>query len=74
VLTSSSHTEIVAAYDVLMEIRLRHQASAAVRGVSPDNAVNPKDLSELEEVMVRKALAQVALVLKKISFDYLGSA
>jgi CBS domain-containing protein len=74
VLSSSSHSEIVAAYDVLMEIRLRHQAAAAVRGTDPDNAVNPKELTELEDVMVRKALGQVSLVLKKVSFDFLGSA
>ncbi len=74
VLSSSSHSEIVASYDVLMEIRLRHQAAMAVREARPDNAVNPKELSEVEEILVRKALAQVALVLKKISFDFLGSA
>lgn len=74
VLSASSHAEIAAAYECLMALRLRHQAAVAVRGGTPDNAVNPKELNEFDEAMVRKSLGQVSLILKKISFDFLGAA
>jgi PAS domain S-box-containing protein len=73
-LTASTHAEVAAAYGFLMELRLRHQVARAVSGREADNHVNPKDLTELEETMVRKALGQVSLLLKKLSFDFLGSA
>jgi PAS domain S-box-containing protein len=74
VLTSSSRREITAAYETLVGVRLRHHAAAVARGVPPDNNVDPRDLAETEEAAVRKALGQVATVLKKISFDFLGAA
>lgn len=74
VLSASSHAEFEATYSFLMGLRLRHQARLAVQGLAPDNHVNPKDLNDLEQAMVRKALAQASLALKKISFDFLGAA
>ncbi len=74
VLSASSHAEFGATYSFLMGLRLRHQARLAARGLAPDNHVNPKDLNDLEEAMVKKALAQASLALKKISFEFLGSA
>ena len=74
VLTRSSYEEVSGAYEHLMEIRLRHQARAVGDGQRPGNHVNPRDLSEMDEAVLKKALGQVSLVLKKISFDFLGQA
>lgn len=74
VLSASSHAEFGATYSFLMGLRLRHQARLAIQGLAPDNHVNPKDLNDLEEAMVKKALAQASLALKKVSFDFLGAA
>jgi CBS domain-containing protein len=72
VLSASSHAETVSAYDCLMELRLRHQARAAIRGGQPDNQLNPRHLTEVETAMVRKSLAQLSLMMKRLSFDFLG--
>ena len=72
VLTESSHEEIVAAYDFLMRLRLRHQAAAIRAGHPADNLVNYRKLSHIEEALLKQAFAQIDAVQKKISYDFLG--
>jgi signal-transduction protein with cAMP-binding, CBS, and nucleotidyltransferase domain/predicted metal-dependent phosphoesterase TrpH/PAS domain-containing protein len=68
------HDEAVKVYDYLMELRLAHQAQALDRGAAPGNDIDPRELTHLEETLLKQAFAQIANIQKKISFDFLGSA
>ena len=44
------------------------------QGEPADNAVNPKTLTHLQQAVLKQALSVVAVVQKKISYDFLGMA
>ncbi len=74
VLRQSLQDEAIQVYDCLMRLRLEHQANALAKDLPPDNAINPKALTHMEETLLREAFAQIANIQKKISFDFLGGA
>jgi PAS domain S-box-containing protein len=72
ILRKSLHDEALQVYDCLLQIRLRHQADASTQNLSPDNSINPKGLTHMEETLLKEAFAQIANIQKKISYDFLG--
>jgi CBS domain-containing protein len=73
-LRESLHDEAVKVYDYLMQIRLAHQVRAIDRGEDPGNDIDPRELTHIEEALLKQAFSQIAGIQKKISFDFLGSA
>jgi len=71
-LAQSTRDDTVAAYDLLMRLRLEHQAQALDSGQPLDNLINYRKLGHLEATLVNQALAQIAAVQKRISYDFLG--
>ena len=59
VISASGAEELLAAHDLIAEIRLRHQAAKVRRGAKPDNFLPPSDLSELERNHLRDAFMVV---------------
>lgn len=59
-------------YDCLMQIRLTRQAETAAEGTPPTNIINPKELTHMQETLLKEAFTQVSTIQKKISFDFLG--
>ena len=59
---------------MLLQLRLTRQAQALAQGEPADNAVNPKTLTHLQQAVLKQALSVVAVVQKKISYDFLGMA
>ncbi|MHB0939325.1 MAG: DUF294 nucleotidyltransferase-like domain-containing protein [Armatimonadota bacterium] len=72
VLTASSRQEINNAYELLMRLRLRHQAAALVAGQAPDNAVHPRRFAQAEQTLVSQAFTEISAIQKRISYDFLG--
>ncbi len=72
VLSQTSHDEMVQAYEFLMDLRLRHQVKALQTDRYPDNNINPKSITHIEEVTLRESLSQIATIQKRISYDFLG--
>ncbi|MGD9126359.1 MAG: cache domain-containing protein [Planctomycetia bacterium] len=72
ILSEISHDEMVQSYEFLMNLRLRHQVKALQADRPPDNSINPKSLTHLEEVTLRESLSQIATIQKRISYDFLG--
>ncbi|MDY0040180.1 MAG: DUF294 nucleotidyltransferase-like domain-containing protein, partial [Desulforhabdus sp.] len=72
VLSTGSRTEIVAAYEFLMRLRLRQQAEALSAGLPLDNHINPARLGRLEQTQLHQAFTQINVVQKRISYDFLG--
>ena len=68
------HDEAVKVYDYLMGLRLAHQVRGADKGGPAGNDVDPAELTQLEETLLKQAFAQIANIQKKISYDFLGSA
>lgn len=64
--------ELSAAYDRLMDLRLRHQASCVGRGARVDDILFLEELSQVDISMLKQGLQQVVLAQKKINFDFLG--
>jgi len=59
VVSESGAHDLLDAYDLIAETRLRHQAAQIARGRAPDNFMNPADLSELERNHLRDAFMVV---------------
>lgn len=59
VISTSGGRDLVAAYDVIATIRLEHQARRIEDGETPDNFLDPKDLSHFERGHLREAFLVV---------------
>jgi len=74
VLRENLHDEAVQVYDYLMQLRLARQVASLDRDETPGNDIDPRELTHIESTLLKQALAQIANIQKKISFDFLGSA
>lgn len=71
-LSEEGHEESVAAYELLMRLRLKHQAAAIAAGVAPDNTVAVAELTHIDAKALREAFNQIATLQKHLSYDFLG--
>ena len=74
VIKKGFYDEIVQAYSFLMEIRLRNQISALAENRKPDNLLDLKTLSPMEETLLKESFSVISTIRKKISYDFLGQA
>jgi CBS domain-containing protein len=58
-LSASGGRDLLAAYDVIAETRLAHQARRVKAGLAPDNHLSPADLSDFERSHLRDAFVVV---------------
>ncbi len=70
VLQEESYRGISQAYSHLMQLRYRHQVERIKAGREPNNAINPKALSQIEVGILKNTFAQISLIQKKVSFDF----
>lgn len=73
-LNRATHTEIIEAYNYLMQQRFRHQVDMIDRGKEPDNFIDLDDLSHMDKVMLKKTFSQVVSMQKQLSLDFTGIA
>jgi CBS domain-containing protein len=69
---ASTRDEITAAYDFLMQLRLQNQLNAIQAGRPPDNVIHPGKLGYIQRELLKQAFAQIAIVQKKVSYEFLG--
>ncbi|WP_051305573.1 DUF294 nucleotidyltransferase-like domain-containing protein [Desulfogranum mediterraneum] len=62
--------ELTMVYKYLLELRFKHQILALGENREPDNYINPKLVTEMEQVLLREALVQVADFQTKMGFDF----
>jgi PAS domain S-box-containing protein len=72
-LSTSGFEELSQSYDFALAFRLKHQAELLVSGAPADNMVELKNLTHLEESLLKQAFTQVSLLQKKVGFDFLGA-
>jgi len=66
--------EAVAAYHLLMELRLARQAAALRGSEPPGNDVDLRALTAIQASMLKQALLQVASIQRQIQQDFVGTA
>lgn len=71
-MSGSGHEELIQGYDFLMSLRLRHQAESLASNLPGTNLVDLKNLTHLEESLLKQVSTQVTLLQKKVGFDFLG--
>lgn len=73
-LSPSGFEEAIQLLDFLFALRLRRQAERLTQGLPADNLLDPRDLTHLEEKMLKQAGTLIATLQKKAGYDFLGSA
>jgi len=67
------HNEIETAYSYLMQQRMVRQVKAMVEeNIAPDNYINPKKLSRIEQTMLKEIFKRIEKFQGKLSFDFTG--
>jgi CBS domain-containing protein len=75
ILTDQNHQEMIQAYTYLMQIRLRIQAEAVVkREKRPNNFVCPKNLTSIEQKLLKEIFSQTKNFQVRLSYDFTGQS
>ncbi len=74
VLKPPFYRECARAYTFLAEARLRRQVGSVRGRASSEDVIEPDRLGRAGDAMLRRAAEQAALLQKRTSFDFLGSA
>ena len=69
-LSRELYTETVEAYEFLMQLRLVHQLQMLEESRSPDNYINPADLSDLEKQTLKESFEVVRRLQSHIKQEY----
>jgi len=75
VLSKQDYHEIEQSYSYLMQMRFVRQVTAAMKeNGKPDNYINPKTLSRMEQNMLREIFKSIEKFQVKMSFDFTGAS
>jgi CBS domain-containing protein len=73
ILPAKDYNEIEQGYGFLMQLRLVRQVGAILEeGVPPDNFINPKDLSGIEQRLLKEIFVRIGNLQTRMSFDFTG--
>jgi CBS domain-containing protein len=73
VISHQEFDELEKAYSFLMQLRFVRQVTAAIDEKSnPDNYINPKKLTSIEQTTLREIFKRVEKFQSKLSFDFIG--
>ncbi|MGD9367137.1 MAG: putative nucleotidyltransferase substrate binding domain-containing protein [Desulfobacteraceae bacterium] len=75
ILTQEEYDEMEKAYSFLMQLRLtRHVTAAMDQKKSPDNFINPKRLTRIEQTMLKEIFKRIEKFQSKMNFEFIGIA
>jgi len=75
ILSTKEYEELEKAYSFLMQLRFVRQITAALdEHVKPDNYINPKKLTQIEQTMLKEIFKRVEKFQSKMNFDFIGIA
>jgi CBS domain-containing protein len=73
VLTQRHYEELEKAYSFLLQLRFVRQITAMVDEKSkPDNYINPKDLTRIEQKMLKEIFLRVSRFQRKLEVEFIG--
>jgi PAS domain S-box-containing protein len=70
VTSNATHNETLQAYDFLLRLRLAHQARAVSEEREPGNEVDPRQLTAIEQRMLKQIFAQITGLQSRIAHDF----
>ena len=71
--SKEDYQELEHAYSFLMQLRLVRQVSAVLdENGAPDNYINPKKLTRIEQTMLREIFVRIEKFQGKLGLDFLG--
>ena len=70
VLQEESYRGIYQAYSHLMQLRYQHQVALLKAGREPDNAIDPRALTQIEVGILKNTFAQISAIQKKVGYDF----
>lgn len=69
-----TYNELDHAYGFLMQLRFSRQVNAVmIEKADPDNYINPKKLTRIEQTMLKEIFTRIDKMQKHISFEFTGS-
>ena len=72
-ISTAEHNELKTAYSYLLQQRFASQVKSAMDDSSePDNYINPKHLSRIEQTMLKEIFKRIEKFQGKLSFDFTG--
>ncbi|MEJ2659951.1 MAG: DUF294 nucleotidyltransferase-like domain-containing protein [Desulfobacteraceae bacterium] len=75
VLTKEEYEEIEKAYSFLMQLRFVRQVTASIeQKVPPDNFINPKRMTRIEQTMLKEIFKRIEKFQAKMNFEFIGIA
>lgn len=74
ILSKNTYLELIQAYNILMQMRIKHQVLAIENKKGPDNYVNPEKLTQIEQTALKNTFTQITSIQKKLSFEFTGDA
>jgi CBS domain-containing protein len=73
VFSHQEYNEIDKAYSFLMQLRFVRQINAVIEeNAKPDNYINPKKLSRIEQKMLKEIFARIEKFQERLDFDFTG--
>jgi CBS domain-containing protein len=73
ILPAKDYSEIEQGYSFMMQLRFARQVRAILdEGAPPDNYVNPKELSGLEQRLLKEIFIRIGNLQTRMSFDFTG--
>lgn len=73
IFSQSGHNNLLQIYNFLMEIRFKHQITQISDHINPDNIIDPHRLSDVDLVIVKKAVSVIEDFQNKIRLDFKGT-
>jgi PAS domain S-box-containing protein len=70
VLAKTSYDELSQAFSFLMQMRLSHQANQIGNGKNPDNYIDLRELTQIEQSLLRKIFSDILIFQARISRDF----
>ncbi len=75
VISTKEYEELEKAYSFLMQLRFVRQITASLdEHVKPDNYINPKKLTHIEQTMLKEIFKRVEKFQSKMNFEFIGIA
>lgn len=75
VLSSAEYEELEKGYGFLMQMRFVRQVTAALdEKMPPDNFINPKKLTRIEQTMLKEIFRRIEKFQAKMNFEFIGIA
>jgi len=74
ILKSEEYDELEKAYSFLLHLRFARQVTAVIdEKETPDNYINPKKLTRIEQKMLKEIFKRIEKFQAKLEFDFIGS-